>query len=714
MQFRIADTFTQSLIKLTAQEQKAAKITTYDLQTDPSSPGLKMHRIEKSKDANFWSVRVNDDIRIIIHKTAANILLAYVNHHDDAYKWASKRKIEQHPSTGAMQIVEIRELVEDVVIKNSVDKNNSEETEVETSEIEEPITIPPIDNAKSKKVLPKLFDNLRKFELMSFGVPEDWVDLVRDADEESIFEVIPHLPQEAQEALLCLAVGEAPKPIVVPEIADETGFEHPDAMRRFRLLNTPDELRIALEYPWDKWAVFLHPSQQTTVDKDFSGPAKVSGSAGTGKTIVTIHRAHSLAKLHPGKKVLLTTFSKALANSLKAKINILIGGNEELSSQFTVKAIKRVAYDLFTARFGQPQMTKSSQIKVLIEKYAKSVEGLKLSSQFLYSEFIDIVDAWQLSTWDDYCNVVRLGRKARLGNAQREQAWQVFEPVIKELKTRKLHTWSMLLKELTNSYLEKQPPFDFVVVDEAQDLSVAEARFLGKIWGEIPNGIFLSGDLGQRIFQQAFSLKSMGIDVRGRSSNLKINYRTSHQIRAQADKLLPDNISDVDGNKETRTGTISLFDGPTPEIAVFNDLISESEAVAIWINSLIEKGIKAQDIALIVRCEDQLNRAKQSMKLANIDFVILEEDVEVQEGKVTISTMHLAKGLEFKAVAVIACDDDVLPLSSRIEKVSDNSDLEEVYNTERHLLYVACTRARDFLWISGIKPGSEFLEDMLN
>ena len=712
MQFRIADTFTQSLVKLTAQEQKAAKITAYDLQTDPSSSGLKMHRIDKSKDANFWSVRVNDDIRIIIHKTAANILLAYVDHHDDAYKWASKRKIEQHPSTGAMQIVEVRELVEDVVVKTSISTNQTQDAEVISSQIEEPIVIKPSENAQPKKVLPKLFDNLRKFELMSFGVPEDWVDLVRDADEESIFEVIPHLPQEAQEALLCLAVGEAPKPIVAPETADANGFEHPDALRRFRLLNTPDELRVALEYPWDKWAVFLHPSQQTTVDKDFSGPARVSGSAGTGKTIVAIHRAHSLAKLHLGKKVLLTTFSKALANSLKAKINILIGGNDELSSQFTVKAIKHVAYDLFTAKFGQPQMAKSSQIKVLIEKYAKRVEGLKLSSQFLYSEFIDIVDAWQLSTWDDYCNVVRLGRKARLGIAQREQAWQVFEPVIQELKNRKIHTWSMLLNELTNSFIGKPSPFDFIIVDEAQDLSVAESRFLGKIWGTVPNGIFLSGDIGQRIFQQAFSLKSLGIDVRGRSSNLKINYRTSHQIRAQADKLLPDNISDVDGNSESRTGTISLFDGPAPEIKIFDDFESEQEAVAIWIKSIIGNGINAQDIALIVRSEEQLNRAKQIVKFANLAFVVLEEDVEVQEGKVTISTMHLAKGLEFKAVAVIACDDDVLPLCSRVEKVTDNSDLEEVYNTERHLLYVACTRARDFLWVSAVEPGSEFLIDM--
>src|SRR5215218_2890001 len=189
MEFRIADTFTESLGRLTAQEQKAVKMTAFDLQMDPSSPGLSFHKLDRAKDANFWSVRVNADIRLLVHRTSASLLLTYVDHHDKAYAWAERRRIERHPTTGAMQLVEIRERIQEVAPPQP--------------------TPTPVAAPKPK---PKLFDNLRKFELMAFGVPEDWVDDVRRADEDTLFDVIKHLPQEAQEALLKLAVGETPEP----------------------------------------------------------------------------------------------------------------------------------------------------------------------------------------------------------------------------------------------------------------------------------------------------------------------------------------------------------------------------------------------------------------------------------------------------------------------------------------------------------------------
>jgi mRNA-degrading endonuclease RelE of RelBE toxin-antitoxin system len=259
MEFRIADTFTDSLARLTAQEQKVVKTTAFDLQMDPSAPGLSFHKLDRARDPNFWSVRVNADIRLIVHRSATSLLLAYVDHHDAAYKWAECRKIERHPMTGAMQLVEVRERVEEI--------NVFTPKAVEV----------PVSRAK-----PKLFDNLRKFELMGFGVPEEWVDDVRWADEDTLFDIITHLPQEAQEALLKLAVGERPEaPVAAPVGVDP--FAHPDAQRRFRVLTNADELRRALDYPWEKWAVFLHPAQATLVERDYSGPARVSGSAGTGR-----------------------------------------------------------------------------------------------------------------------------------------------------------------------------------------------------------------------------------------------------------------------------------------------------------------------------------------------------------------------------------------------------------------------------------------------
>ena len=695
MEFRIADTFTDSLGRLTAQEQKAVKTTAFDLQMDPSAPGLSFHKLDRAKDTNFWSVRVNADIRLIVHRTSASLLLAYVDHHDDAYKWAERRKIERHPTTGAMQLVEVRERIEEIEI-------------FRTKEVEAPVAAAPV-----VKPSVSLFDNLRKYELMAFGVPEEWVDDVRKATEDTLFDIITHLPQEAQEALLKLAVGEKPEP-PKPAPVEADPFAHPDAQRRFRVLTNVDELRQALDYPWDKWAVFLHPAQSALVEREFSGPARISGSAGTGKTIVALHRAVHLARVHDQARVLLTTFSKPLANALRVKLASLVASEPEIAARITVKAITAVGYDLYAERFGQPQIAPPALIKTLITKAAAEVEGHKFSSHFLFGEWTEVADAWQLKTWEAYRDVSRLGRKTRIGGKQREILWTIFEHVRAGLAERKAVTWADVFGQLVDQLAtDKQRPYDHAVVDECQDLGVAEARFLAVLASGQPDGLFFTGDLGQRIFQQPFSWKALGLDVRGRSFTLRINYRTSHQIRLHADRLLPSTVSDVDGNAEGRRGTVSMFDGPSPLVTVCKDADKEAEAVGTWITQRLGEGYQPHEIGIFVRSDAELKRARAALKIAGARSIELSDKVEVEDGSVAISTMHFAKGLEFRSVVVMACDDEVIPLQERIESVADDADLEEVYNTERHLLYVACTRARDHLLITGVDPVSEFLDDFL-
>lgn len=693
MNFRIADTFTDSLARLTAQEQKAAKTTAFDLQLDPTSNGLSFHKLDRAKDKNFWSVRVNADIRIIVHRTPASILLVYVDHHDDAYKWAERRKIERHPTTGAMQLVEVRERVEEVEIFCPKDSP----------------TVP----APSAEPAPLLFDNLRKFELMAFGVPEEWVNDVRNATEDSLFDIIDHLPQEAQEALLKLAVGEKPQP-PEPASVEADPFAHPDAQRRFRVLTNAEELKRALDYPWDKWAVFLHPAQADLVTRSFSGPARVSGSAGTGKTIVALHRAVHLARTNPQATVLLTTFSKALANALRSKLASLAGNEPQITARITVKAVSAVGYDLYSERFGQPQIAPASLVKSLIVKAATEVEGHRFSTHFLIGEWNDVVDAWQLRSWEDYRDVSRLGRKTRIGGKQREALWAIYERVRAALTARGVVTWSEVFGRLADNLTQNGPrPYDFAVIDEAQDLGVAEARFFAAMAAGRSDGLFFAGDLGQRIFQQPFSWRALGLDVRGRSYTLRINYRTSHQIRTHADRLLPSTVSDVDGNTESRRGTVSMFDGPPPMVMACSDEDHECRAVADWISDRLKDGCAPREVGIFVRSDAELKRARAAAKAAGVRAVELSEKVEVEDGAVAISTMHFAKGLEFRSVAVMACDDEVIPQSERIEAVADDADLEEVYNTERHLLYVACTRARDHLLVTGVAPVSEFVDDFL-
>ncbi|WP_027544873.1 UvrD-helicase domain-containing protein [Bradyrhizobium sp. WSM2254] len=688
MDFRIADTFTDSLARLTGDEQKAVKTTAFDLQLNPANPGMSFHKLDKARDKNFWSVRVNSDIRLIVHRSDQSLLLCYVGHHDKAYDWAERRKLETHPKTGAAQLVEIRETVKEVLVPVYV------QTELPLVQMEK---------------LP-LFANITDDELLGYGVPIEWLADVKKSTEDTLLIVADHLPAEAAESLLELATGGKPRPAIAPKELTSP-FEHPDAQRRFRMMTNVEELERALEFPWEKWTVFLHPEQRDIVERDYSGPARVSGSAGTGKTIVALHRAVHLARTYPQARVLLTTFSDTLAHALQAKLRRLLANEPRLGERIDVHSLSSIGFRLHKSHVGPATIATTEVVRDLIIRVAAATDH-KFSSRFLIAEWDQVVDAWQLRSWEAYRDVARLGRKTRLPEPQRKVLWSIFERVQAELQSMQLITWPELFNSLANAIgRDKRIVFDFAVVDEAQDVNPAHLRFLAAIGGDRANALFFAGDLGQRIFQQPFSWKSLGIDIRGRSRTLRVNYRTSHQIRSQADRLLGPSVTDADGNVEKRDDAISVFNGPEPKILALQDERNECKAVGRWIAELTAAGLLPHEFGVFVRSEAQLDRARAAVEDAGLEFRLLDDRVETASGQVSIATMHLAKGLEFRAVVVMSCDDEVIPLQERIEHVGDDADLQEVYETERHLLYVACTRARDHLLVCGVTPVSEFLDD---
>jgi mRNA-degrading endonuclease RelE of RelBE toxin-antitoxin system len=711
MEFRIADTFTASLTKLTVDEQKLVKQTAFDAQVNPASPGLQFHKLDRSKDKNFWSLRVGRDIRIIVHRTSESVLFCYTDHHDKAYTWAENRKLEVHPKTGAAQIVEIQEVVQNVV---------------------RPIPA-------SAPTLYPLFASIPDGRLMEYGIPLEWLPAIRAvADQDALLELADHLPAEAAEALLDLAVGRTPvtpQPEVEkvtmafdsalgmappPRVAGEipaSAFQHPDAQRRFRLMGSAEELQRALEYPWDKWLVFLHPDQRALAEGKFNGPVKICGSAGTGKTVVALHRAVHLARTYPDARILLTTISDPLANALQSKLNCLLAHEPKLVERIDIRSLGSLAKSLFRIHGGEAAhgtiLATRDQILPFLERDAASL-GLKgYTLAFLYAEWRELVDARQLSTWEDYRVTPRLGRKTRLSEQRRQALWSLFERVNEALVENKLYTESALYTYLCETLGGlKHPPYGFIIVDEAQDLGYAQMRFVAVLGAHRQDALCFCGDLGQRIFQQPFSWKSLGVDIRGRSITLRVNYRTSHQIRSQADKLLDAELTDADGNTEKRNNPISVFNGPSPAILTFNSPAEESEAVAAWLTAKREQNVSANEMAVFVRSESELPRAAAALENAKIPYAILGNDMDIPKDKAAIAVMHLAKGLEFCAVAVMACDSEVIPSQQRIEDMGEDADLEDVYNTERQLLYVACTRARDHLFVSGVKPTSEFIDGL--
>ena len=694
MEFRLAATFTAALARLQAAEQKAVKTTAFDLQMDPAAPGLKFHRIERSRDPNFWSIRATSDLRIIIHKTQSSFLLAYVDHHDAAYAWAERRRIEAHPRTGAIQIVEVRERVEDIA----------------------PLPPAPAPTDLARPVA--IFTALTTDQLLGIGVPPDWLTDVQAATEDTFLTLAAHLPAEAAEALLdYVGSGRLRPPAALSPAepgATPDPFTHPDAQRRFRTVGHHEALAAALDAPWDQWIVFLHPTQRGIVERSFSGPARTAGSAGTGKTVVALHRAVRLAHANPNARILLTTFSQPLAAALQRRLAALAVAAPSILPRITVASFETVADELYQLAVGRRAVPASEeQVHDALDKAVAALGDPGYPQRFLRSEWRHVVDAWQLDGIESYATVPRLGRKSRMSAGQRERLWPVFAATRAALHKRGLLTWSEIFAHATAHFAGRPAkPFDHVLVDEAQDLGVPQLRLLATIAAPGPDSLFFAGDLGQRIFQQPFSWAALGIDVRGRSSTLAVNYRTSHQIRRMADRLLPVTVRDADGIADERDRTVSVFNGPAPETVVAGSAVEEADTVAGWLRGIMATGITAAEIGIFVRARDQLTRARSAAAAASLETLELSgRDAQPGE-RISIGTMHLAKGLEFRAVVVMACDDDILPLRSRVEAVADEVELDDVYETERHLFYVACTRARDHLLISGVTPASEFFADL--
>jgi superfamily I DNA/RNA helicase len=504
---------------------------------------------------------------------------------------------------------------------------------VELRETVQEIVIPSyVEAAPRPKPLP--FAHIPDSELSGYGVPPAWIPEVKAADEDTILVIAAHLPAEAAEAVLDLAVGAKPKtPVKLPAGADP--FTHPDALRRFRVMGNVEELARALDFPWEKWIVFLHPEQRQLVERDHHGPARVSGSAGTGKTIVALHRAAFLARQHPDSRVLLTTRSRSLANALASKLRRLIASEPRLGERIEVYALDAIGKRLFTLAFGSPQIAARDDVRQLLRDAAAATPGLKFSLHFLETEWDQVVDAWQLDSWESYRDVARLGRKTRLPEKQRALLWSIFERVRSALSARGLITHSHLFTRLASHSVAGAPaPFDFVVVDEAQDIGIAQLRFLAALGANRPNSAFFAGDLGQRIFQQPFSWKALGVDVRGRSATLKVNYRTSYQIRMHADRLLGPEVADVDGNREERRGTVSLFNGPVPDIRVCDTKASERAAVAEWLAArLRDDSLKPNEIGVFVRSAAQIGRARAAASEAACQCHILDERVDTAPGQ---------------------------------------------------------------------------------
>lgn len=391
-------------------------------------------------------------------------------------------------------------------------------------------------------------------------------------------------------------------------------------------------------------------------------------------------------------RVLLTTFNRKLAESLARKLPQV--ASEEAAARITVEALPVLIARLHREAFGDVEIIDETTLRLYLQEAARE-QGLVVDPDFLFDEWSLVVDAWDVRTQDEYRDLPRLGRKVRMAASRRDELWDVFCTVRDRLTQERLATESQLAHDLASA---GGIPFDHVLIDEAQDVSVAELKLLGGALGDKPNGLFFAGDIGQRIFRPPFPWKAAGVDLRGRSRSLKVNYRTSHQIRSSSDRLLPETLVEADGNEDSRSGITSIFDGPEPIYREFDSEDEEMAGLRAWIEARLEHDeFPVSELAVLVRRASDVAVVRETLAISDIQII----------------PMHDAKGAEYRAVAVVRLNDGVLPDETRLMAANDEAQLDEVMNTERHLLYVAATRARDHLWMSGVDPVSEFLVDIL-
>ena len=686
--------FLDAYDRVAQAQQKKVREFLKKFRADPTSAAINYEKLQRHRNPHVRTVRIDQKYRaVVLHPDEGNVyVLLWVDNHDEAMDWALRRTFEVNPRTGALQVLNVEDAPR-----------------------------PPAEAVATRR--PGLLDRHGDDVLLSFGVPEALLPAVRAvSDPGGLLALGKHLPAEAAEALFWLADGESPEAVrealatpkggAVDASDLVTALRHPDTRRRFVTIQTDEELTSILDAPLEKWRVFLHPSQEKLVAKDFKGPARVTGGAGTGKTVVAMHRACHLARTlcaSAPDKILFTTYTATLAQDIARNLARLCGPD--------AGRIEVVHLHAWAARFlrdlgRKVEVADPDELEACWdEAIRRSGEG-EFDAGFLRQEWEQVVQAHEIQAAADYLKVARTGRGRTLSRPQRQRVWKVFEHYVEALLRRGKSEWSGLIRDARSLLELERPdlPYRAIVVDEAQDFHAEEWRLLRAMVASGPNDLFLVGDAHQRIYGQKVALRSCGIQVQGRSSRLRINYRTTEEIRSWAVAMLEGiEIDDLDGEREEKGGYKSLLSGPRPEAHHFASRPEELEFIGEKIKELAALH-PAEHICLVARTNRLLKDDYAPMlKALGIGCTILDQKPE--GGGVRLATMHRVKGLEFPVMVLAGLAAKYMPL--HLSDVQDDpASLAEHEERERSLLFVAATRARDHLVVTSWGTASPFLRPL--
>jgi len=698
----ISADFLTAYSRLPRTQQKKVREFSDRFRSDPTSPGINYEPMQHAVDANVRTVRIGLDYRaIVVHPEQGNVyLLAWVDHHDEAMRWAEKKRFGVNPTTGALQVYEV---------------STAEAPQARPA----PAAAPPTG----------LFSEYSDDELLSIGVPHEQIGLVRSlAHEYDLDRAAGQFPEEAEERLYMLAAGFTLDDVLADpgakprHGASEDDFaaalKHPDSQRRFAVIADDRELADMLDAPLERWRVFLHPSQAALVARDFNGPASVLGGAGTGKTVVAMHRARHLARTvarEANGRVLFLTFSRNLASAIERNLDNLCA-RDEVRDRIEVTNLHRWVARYWRASGLPLNVASSAEIETCWAHAFASHEVEGFSEQFVRSEWEHVVQAQGIASERDYLRAPRTGRRTRLSRQQRALLWRVMAEYRRSLDDIGKDEWSDVTRE-TCAYVAARPgslPYRCVVVDETQDMGPDELRLIRALVPEAPNDLFLVGDAHQRIYARPVPLRQCGVHVVGRSRRLRLNYRTTAEIQRWAMAVMAGcDVDDLDGGADDARGYRSLLHGPAPEVHRVQTLEDEVARILSVTRALLDRA-HPEDICIVCRRLSPLRDViAPALAGAGIDYVDLGDQRDSDEGKgVRLASMHRVKGLEFRHLVLARAVEGVLPMRSDLDEAADDAERAAAEQRERCLLYVAATRARDSLTIiaggepSRLLPGS--------
>ena len=680
----LSQDFLLQLPKLPSNVQAKIMKWAFLFQTDPKSPSINYEKIHAAAESNLKSVRIDQDWRGIVFKPDVGdvYVLLHVDRHDPAYRWAERRKLTINPVTGAMQMVVIEEVAAEPVAAS-------------TDKLAKPIQTD------------LLFAGLSDHELMSLGVPQEMLLNVRKINVEADLDGIQNiLPVEAYEGLFLVAAGDTVEQVLTSretkvnqKINTEdfvAALEKPESLSRFVVVQDDQAMQAIMNAPLAQWRIFLHPTQHKLAMGDRSGPVRVLGGAGTGKTVLAMHRAKWLAEHRTldGQKVLVTTFTKNLALDIEDNLKSMC--NKETMEKIEVRNLDAWVHAYMRSNKLEHRIVYGRNSDAAAQAWQAALatkDGtLGLMDDFYEQELEQVVLAQGLTALDEYRTARRTGRGVVLSRSKRDSVWPVFEEYRGQLASRKL-------KEVDDAYREvaafmtkeqeagkKMPAYSAVVVDETQDLGPQALKLLRAIMPAGNNDLFLVGDGHQRIYaRNRAAMSKCGIDIRGRSRKLYLNYRTTDEIRKQAVALLEgceiDNLDD--GHDETKRYK-SLSHGPSPLMVTLKGIEQATdkalELSRNWLSQTDEIG--STSICVITYSNDVRDASAKVFAKAGLKTAVIDENHNLSNTTeiVYFSTMHRAKGLEFDQVIVI----------SPSEYLGDPLETD----SKRKLIYVALTRAK--------------------